>query len=117
MGEETERPSGEGEGRERSRRGRDRDRERPRRDGGRERVVAREDSPDSLTGGRLTGTGGGGPRKIETPVRSGIEAPRRRRRYDEDDDQPVLGFGDHMPAFLMRPARPNREAETTGIEE
>ena len=31
---------------------------------------------------------------------------RRRRRDDEDDDTPVIGFGDHMPAFMLRSARP-----------
>ncbi|WP_448187555.1 DEAD/DEAH box helicase [Azospirillum sp. sgz301742] len=30
----------------------------------------------------------------------------RRRRRDEDDDVPVVGFGDHMPAFMQRLARP-----------
>jgi superfamily II DNA/RNA helicase len=30
---------------------------------------------------------------------------RRREQQDDADDQRVVGFGDHMPAFLMRPAR------------
>ena len=30
---------------------------------------------------------------------------RRREQQDHADDQRVVGFGDHMPAFLMRPAR------------
>jgi superfamily II DNA/RNA helicase len=139
---EAERPSGEGEGRERSGRGRDRGRERVARDDGRERVarddgrervarddgrervarddgrerVARDDGRDSLTGGRVA-SGGAVARRAETPIRSGPESTRRRRRYEEDDDLPVLGFGDHMPAFLMRPARPNREPEPLGIED
>jgi superfamily II DNA/RNA helicase len=28
-----------------------------------------------------------------------------RRRHDEDDDERVIGFGDHQPAFLLRPVR------------
>ncbi|HYH23546.1 MAG TPA: DEAD/DEAH box helicase [Azospirillum sp.] len=31
---------------------------------------------------------------------------RRRRRDDDDDDTPIIGFGDHLPAFLLRAARP-----------
>ena len=29
----------------------------------------------------------------------------RRPRRDRDDDRPVVGFGDHMPGFLMRPVK------------
>ncbi|WCL52969.1 DEAD/DEAH box helicase [Gimibacter soli] len=33
-------------------------------------------------------------------------APRGRRRRDDDDDfEPVVGMGDHMPAFLMAPVK------------
>ncbi|QQP91417.1 DEAD/DEAH box helicase [Skermanella sp. TT6] len=31
---------------------------------------------------------------------------RRRRREEDDDDEVVIGFGDHIPAFLLRRARP-----------
>jgi superfamily II DNA/RNA helicase len=31
---------------------------------------------------------------------------RRRRREEDDDDEVVIGFGDHVPAFLLRRARP-----------
>ena len=34
---------------------------------------------------------------------SGRPAPRRR--HEEEDDERVIGFGDHQPAFLMRPVR------------
>ncbi|ACI98780.1 DEAD/DEAH box helicase [Rhodospirillum centenum] len=35
----------------------------------------------------------------------------RRRRRDEDDDRtPVIGFGDDVPAFILRAARPVRPA-------
>ena len=30
---------------------------------------------------------------------------RRPRRDDHDDGPAVVGFGDHMPSFLMKPAR------------
>ncbi|HYD30789.1 MAG TPA: DEAD/DEAH box helicase [Azospirillaceae bacterium] len=45
--------------------------------------------------------------------------PRRRRRDDDDRDElPVIGFGDHVPAFLLRPARPNRPKDAdTPVEE
>ena len=39
------------------------------------------------------------------------QAPReakprgRRRSRDDDDDRPVVGLGDHVPAFLLRPVR------------
>jgi hypothetical protein len=29
----------------------------------------------------------------------------RGRGHDNDDDKPVLGMGDHVPAFLMRSIR------------
>jgi superfamily II DNA/RNA helicase len=32
-------------------------------------------------------------------------ATRSEHHRDHDDDTPVLAFGDHMPAFLMRPVR------------
>jgi superfamily II DNA/RNA helicase len=31
--------------------------------------------------------------------------PPSRHRHDEDDDERVIGFGDHQPAFLLRPVR------------
>jgi superfamily II DNA/RNA helicase len=31
--------------------------------------------------------------------------PAARRRHEEEDDERVIGFGDHQPAFLMRPVR------------
>jgi superfamily II DNA/RNA helicase len=31
--------------------------------------------------------------------------PTARHRHDEDDDERVIGFGDHQPAFLLRPVR------------
>jgi superfamily II DNA/RNA helicase len=34
------------------------------------------------------------------------EAPRRRNPRHEEDDPPVVGMGDHVPGFLLRPVRP-----------
>ena len=51
----------------------------------------------------------------DTARRSGSPEPgaRRRRpqREEPEDDTPVVGLGDHVPAFLMRPVRPKRAAE------
>ena len=33
------------------------------------------------------------------------ERPRGRQRNDERDDAPVIGLGDHVPAFLLRPTK------------
>jgi hypothetical protein len=42
------------------------------------------------------GTGGN-----VTPI-----ADARARRYrDDEDDERVVGFGDHLPAFLQRPSK------------
>ncbi len=52
------------------------------------------------------------PRYQAEPMR---DAPRPReeprRRYRDDDlGPPVLGMGDHVPSFMMRPARPTKTA-------
>ena len=33
------------------------------------------------------------------------DRPRGRQRNDERDDAPVIGLGDHVPAFLLRPTK------------
>ncbi|MGP1395877.1 MAG: DEAD/DEAH box helicase [Inquilinaceae bacterium] len=38
----------------------------------------------------------------------------RRRRDADDDDMRVVGLGDHVPAFLLRPIKRPREADTAG---
>ncbi|WP_454016717.1 DEAD/DEAH box helicase [Azospirillum sp. Marseille-Q6669] len=38
---------------------------------------------------------------------------RRRRRDEDEDDTPVIGFGDHMPAFMLRSARRPAPVEST----
>ena len=70
-----------------------------------EAPVARERNPYGRVaeGGRSAPTRGverGGPRQPEPP------RDRDRRRRDHDDDEPVVGFADHIPAFLLRSARP-----------
>jgi superfamily II DNA/RNA helicase len=46
------------------------------------------------------------------PIRMGSAPPSNvtpfvasRRRHDDDDDERVIGFGDHQPAFVLRPVR------------
>ena len=63
------------------------ERERPER-GRRERVAAEETRPPH-----------------EKPVREPREARAPRRREREDDGPAVVGFGDHLPGFLMRPVK------------
>jgi hypothetical protein len=41
-----------------------------------------------------------------TPFSAARPAPRHRPA--EDDDERVIGFGDHQPAFLLRPVRISR---------
>ena len=41
----------------------------------------------------------------ERPERDARPAPSRRPRREEDD-APVIGLGDHIPSFLLRPVRP-----------
>jgi len=44
---------------------------------------------------------------------SGERRERRPRRYHEDDGPPVIGLGDHVPSFLLRPVtlRPAKVGE------
>jgi superfamily II DNA/RNA helicase len=48
------------------------------------------------------------PAPREQPVKMGtvtpIDVARRQHRSYDEDDAPVIGFGDHPPAFLVRPA-------------
>jgi superfamily II DNA/RNA helicase len=42
----------------------------------------------------------------DAPARVRDEAPRRRNASRQaDDDAPVIGMGDHVPSFLLRPVR------------
>jgi hypothetical protein len=67
-----------------------------------------------MTGGRLAERG---PRRTELPNRGEQDYARRRRRHEDDDDVSVVGFGDHIPAFLLRAARPNWEMESISTED
>ena len=49
-----------------------------------------------------------------SPSQAPAAKPRSRRRsgHDDDDDKPVVGLGDHVPAFLLRPARRPEPADS-----
>ncbi len=42
---------------------------------------------------------------------------RRPRRDDHDDGPAVIGFGDHMPSFLLRSVRPSTASKAEAVEE
>jgi len=46
----------------------------------------------------------------ERPFRDDRGEDRRRRRYEDEDLTPVIGFGDDVPAFILRAARPGKPA-------
>ncbi len=50
------------------------------------------------------------PRQQEQAPAPVFEAPRGRGRYQDDLGPPVMGLGDHMPAFMMRPVVIKRAA-------
>jgi len=39
-----------------------------------------------------------------------------RRRHHDDDDAPVVGLGDHVPSFLLRPVR-LKPAKVAAVED
>lgn len=53
------------------------------------------------------------PRQSPPAAATGERADRRIRRYHEDDGPPVIGLGDHVPSFLLRPValKPAKVAE------
>ncbi|WP_029008054.1 DEAD/DEAH box helicase [Azospirillum halopraeferens] len=56
------------------------------------------------------------PPRSEGPPRR--ERDRRRRRdEDDDDDSPVIGFGDHLPAFMLAPTRMRSAPESESNQE
>ncbi len=59
--------------------------------------------PVTPGGDRMRSTRRGEGRRLQTPAEE--PRPRERRRRHEDDDAPVIGLGDHIPAFLLRPVR------------
>jgi len=61
------------------------------------------------------------PREDRRAMRDDRRPPRddRRRRHEDDADDrtPVVGFGDDVPAFILRAARPFRESQIPASEE
>lgn len=97
---------------------RERGGERSRRSG--ERVerserVERVERIDRAEGPVAMGRPAHAPRRPESePVRARpVDDRRRPRRHHEDDGPPVIGLGDHVPSFLLRPVtlRPAKVAE------
>ncbi|HWI28677.1 MAG TPA: DEAD/DEAH box helicase [Stellaceae bacterium] len=104
----------EGDGEHRRRGGRGRDRRGGRRSGAEQRE-ARPEQGERPRGGREEGRRNSGQRpplrEAPRPVTMDPEGkvtplPRREERWDDhEDDRRVVGFGDHLPAFLARPPR------------
>ncbi|TWB16752.1 superfamily II DNA/RNA helicase [Nitrospirillum amazonense] len=74
--------------------------ERPER-GGRDRNRNRDNRGEAREGGRSEGG-----RADARPPRQDDRGEPRRRWRDEDDGPTVVGFGDDVPAFMLRVARP-----------
>ena len=115
-----ERPQSDRPRRERRPRG-DREQRAPREDRERTPRVARygeeapavDTQPDSPRNERR-------PRPENDRNRDGRGRGERRPRRDDHDDGPaVIGFGDHMPSFLMKPVRvaPADKSEPAKVEE
>ncbi|SON56490.1 ATP-dependent RNA helicase RhlE [Hartmannibacter diazotrophicus] len=45
-----------------------------------------------------------------SPADGAGRRPNRERGRYRDDDEPVIGLGDHVPAFLLRPVRTEKQA-------
>jgi superfamily II DNA/RNA helicase len=58
-------------------------------------------------------------RSVSARAPNSRDRPQRRERPGREDDAPVLGLGDHVPDFLMRPvkARPKTAPEPIEAEE
>jgi len=71
---------------------------------------ARPDAPRAADAPRAEAPRAAAPRREEAPRG---DAPRGRRREREaDHDAPVVGLGDHVPSFLLRPTFAGRAAPT-----
>ncbi|HEY1886864.1 MAG TPA: hypothetical protein VGG86_12575, partial [Roseiarcus sp.] len=44
------------------------------------------------------------------------DRPQRRERPAREDDAPVIGLGDHVPDFLLRPVKTRAKAAPEPIE-
>ncbi|MCI0466219.1 MAG: DEAD/DEAH box helicase [Beijerinckiaceae bacterium] len=61
---------------------------------------------------------GGAHSRAEPAVKQPAAAAKvDRRRRSEEDDAPVVGLGDHVPMFLLRPARIKPESKAPGDED
>ena len=97
----------------------------PHRDGGNDhRREAGRDSDRAPRGRRRDGDEARRPpegtERPATEADAGRRSRGRERYRDRDDDVPVIGLGDHVPAFLLRPVRlprPTRPDEAAEIEE
>ena len=102
------------EGREEPGRGGKRRRRRKR---GRDRRTGDRRETAQPAPARDSGSGGGKPDKPaaagrdQRPARKPDQPPPKRREEPEGrkPDTPVLGLGDHTPAFLLRPSKPGRK--------
>jgi superfamily II DNA/RNA helicase len=74
----------------------------PRRERNRDRKPAKH---EPRTEGRPAPIQMGGPSNAGANVTPISNARGHHRRRDEDDDERVIGFGDHLPAFLARPVK------------
>jgi hypothetical protein len=54
------------------------------------------------------------PRAAQAQPNGDRRRPDRRRH--EDDDAPVVGLGDHVPSFLLRPVR-LKPAKVAAVED
>ncbi len=74
-------------------------------------------------GGRAGGRSATSERRDQASGRGASSSDRRgnrrgdRRRRDEDDDPPVIGLGDHVPAFLLRSVRLPSSSKRTANED
>ena len=62
------------------------------------------------------------PEKEEAPRQQQANKPeekqaRRGRSHDRDDDRPVVGLGDHVPAFILRPVKLPKKVAKEADEE
>jgi len=95
--EESPRRRGRGKAKDQAR---DKDQSRDK-DRGRERGRGGRGKPPEKTGPTDGGPATAGLSGRQRP------APSRRRHHEDEPDEPVVGFGDHIPAFMIQPARPS----------
>jgi hypothetical protein len=55
-------------------------------------------------------------RSVRARAPSPKERPQRRERPTREDDAPVIGLGDHVPDFLLRPVKTRAKTAPEPIE-